>query len=233
MRPPASAGMLVEPEQLLHAQSDRRPAFGFVVDRRRGAGRRLEMGRRFVVEAPRQVPGQRGVERAREIVGADLVELRFAEEERREPAGIGGQGFVRQVRPRLAFGAAQEHHPVAPLLERFGPRQARDPKRKNAARQRERCRLVLRDGERLLGEDERAEPAAAARAQRCGGAIEGQFVRCFDRAACDPLDVVERKRRGREDARRGGAAGDFADGEIGLARQAIHALPAPPRGRSP
>ena len=35
------------------------------------------------------------------------------------------------------------------------------------------------------------------------------------------LDVVERERRGREDTRRGGAAGDFADGEIRLARQRI------------
>ena len=220
----ATAGqrrMLVEPEQFLDAERDRRAAFGFVVDRRRGPGRRLEMGRRLVVEAPRQVPGQRRVEGARKVIGADLVELRLADEERREPAGIGGQGLVRQVRPRLALGAAQEHHPVATLLERFRPRQARDAKRKNAARQRQRSRLVLRDGERLLGEDERAEPATATRPQRCGGAVEAQFVRGLDRRASDPFDVVERERRSRENTRRGGAAGDFADGEIRLARQRI------------
>ena len=182
MRPPASDRMLVEPEQLLHAQRNRRAAFGFVVDRRRGSGRRLEMGRRFVSEAPRQVPGQRRVEGAGKVIGADLVELRLADEERRKPARIGGKRLVRQVRPRLALGAAQEHHPVPPLLERFRPRQAREAKRKDAARQRERGRLVLRDGERLLGKDERAEPAAAARPQRCGGAVEAQFIRGLDRA---------------------------------------------------
>ena len=127
--------------------------------------------------------------------------------------GPAAKSLVRKVRPRLAFGATQKHHPVAPLLERFRPRQAREPERKNAARERQRGRLVLRDGKRLLGEDERAEPATAARPQRGGGAVEAQFVRGLDRRARDPLDVVERERRGGEDARRGGAAGDFADGE--------------------
>src|SRR6202044_142099 len=88
----ASAGqrrMLVEPEQLLNAQRDRRAALGFVIDRRRSPGWGLEVSRRFVSEAPRQVPGQRRVEGAREIIGADVVELRLANEEGREPARIG------------------------------------------------------------------------------------------------------------------------------------------------
>ena len=45
---PGERGMLIEPEQLLHAQGDRRAPFGFVVDRRLGSGRRLEMRRRLV-----------------------------------------------------------------------------------------------------------------------------------------------------------------------------------------
>ena len=114
------------------------------------------MGRRFVVKAPPEVPGQHRVEGAREVVGADLVELRFADKERREPRRIGAERLVRQVRPGLALGLGQEHHPVPPLLERFGPRQAREPKRQEFAREHQRSRLVLRNGKRLLGEDERA-----------------------------------------------------------------------------
>ena len=109
--PAGQRRMLVEPEQLLNAERDRRAALGFVVDRRLGSGGRLEMCWRFFGEPPRQVPGQHRVERARKLIGADLVELRFAEEERREPAGVGGQSFVRQVGPQLALGLAPETSP--------------------------------------------------------------------------------------------------------------------------
>ena len=77
--PAGQRRMLLEPEQLLHAQRDRRPAFGLVVDRRRGPGRRAEMGRRLVVEAARQIPRQRRAERPGEVVGADLVEPGLAQ----------------------------------------------------------------------------------------------------------------------------------------------------------
>ena len=115
MRPPASDGMLAEPEQLLHPQRDRRPALGLVIDRRLRSRRRLEMGRRFVVEAPRQVPGQHRVERVCEIVGADLVELRLADEERREPAGIGGEAPrpTGPATPRPRRGAGTSPGPAA------------------------------------------------------------------------------------------------------------------------
>ena len=103
----------------------------------------------------------------------------------------------------------------------LGPRQALKPKGEDAARQGERRRFVLRDGERLLGEHERAEPAAAARAQGGGSAVERQFVRGLDRSAGDRFDVVERKRRGEENARRGRAAGDLADGEKWLAGERV------------
>jgi hypothetical protein len=88
-------GMLVEPEQLLDAQRDRRSAFRFIVDRRRGPGRGLEERWGLVNEAPRQIPGQRGVEGVREIIGANLVEFRLADKERREPARISRQRLVR------------------------------------------------------------------------------------------------------------------------------------------
>src|ERR1700678_917713 len=79
--PAGQRRVLVEPEKLLDAQRDRWAALGFIVDERPVPGWRLKMGRRFVGEAPRQVPGQRRVERAGEIVGPDLVELRLANEE--------------------------------------------------------------------------------------------------------------------------------------------------------
>ena len=81
--------------------------------------------------------------------------------------------------------------------------------------------LVGGDAQVLLGEDQRAEPAAAARAQRRRGAVERQFVARLDFAAGDRLDLLERQRRGGEDARRGRAADDFADREERFARQRV------------
>ena len=219
--PAGNRRVLIEAEQLLNAERDRGAAFGFVVDRRSGPGRRLEMSRRFISKTPRQVPGQRRVEGAGKVIGADLVELRLADEERRKPAGIGGQRLVRQVRPRLPLGAPQEQRAVAALLERFRPWQARDAKGKSAARQRQRGRLILRDGERLLVKDECAEPATATRPQGPRGAIEAQFVLGIDRRASDPFNVVERERCSRENTRRSRAAGDFSYGEVWLSRQRV------------
>ena len=95
------------------------------------------------------------------------------------------------------------------------------PSASSAARERERAALVLRNGERLLGEDERAEPAAAAGSQRRRGAVEGQFLHGLDRRARDSLDLGERQRRGEQDARRGRPARDLADREKRLARQRV------------
>ena len=104
------------------------------------------------------------------------------------------------------------------------PRQASEPKRQHAARQRQRGRLVRRNRQRLLGEHERAEPAATPRPQGRGGAIEGQFVHGLDRRAGDSFDLAKRKRRGEEDARRSRAAGDLADGEERLAGERVMRL---------
>ena len=109
---------------------------------------------RFFGEPPRQVPGQHRVERARKLIGADLVELRFAEEERREPAGVGGQASSDRSGHSSLSACGQKHHPVPALLERVRPRQPRNTNGKNAACQRERGVVVLRGGERLLGEDD-------------------------------------------------------------------------------
>ena len=73
-----------------------------------------------------------------------------------------------------------------------GPRQAREPERKDAAGEREGRRLVRRNRERLLGEHERPEPAPAARPERRGNAVEAQFIHGRDRRVGDPLDLVER-----------------------------------------
>ena len=119
--------MLSEPEQLLHPQRNCRPAFGSVIDCRRGPGRRAEVGRRLVVEAALEIPRKTRPERIKEVVVGDLVQAGLADEERRQPAGIGGKRLVGKVGPRLAFGPAQEHDPVAPLLQMCAPRQASGP----------------------------------------------------------------------------------------------------------
>ena len=90
--------------------------------------------------------------------------------------------------------------------------------------------IVLRDGERLLGEDERPEPAATPRPQGGGGAVEGDFVRCLDRSGGDHLDIREGQRRSKEDARRSRSSGNLADREIWFARKGVVRLD---RSRAP
>ena len=125
--PAGERGVVGEAEQFLHPQRDARAALGFVVDRRRGAGRRDEMGRRLGLQPARQVVGQQRVQRLAEFVAGKLVEPRLAEQERRQPVGRGGERRVGEVGPRLAFGAAQKTDPPAPLRQRLRPRQARQP----------------------------------------------------------------------------------------------------------
>ena len=106
--------------------------------------------------------------------------------------------------------------PVAPLRERLGPRQPLDAERQHAARQRRARSPRPRDGQRLLGERQRAEPPAAAGAQRSGGAVEGQSRRPSRSSAPATASMsARRQRRGEQDARRGGAADDLADRQIG------------------
>ena len=162
-------GMLGQAEQLLHAQRDRRARLRL---RSRSAAAVPVGAMKWVgaslIEAPRQIPGQQRVQRLGEVVRADVVEARLADEKRREPVGDRRpSASSRKVRPRLAFGATQEHHPVAPLLERSCVQGRRaSAERKNAARERERAASSAGTAKRLLGEDRARRAATAARPQR-------------------------------------------------------------------
>ena len=93
--------------------------------------------------------------------------------------------------------------------------------REDAAGERRGASLVRRDGQRLLGQRQRPEPPAPARPQRSGRAVEGDLVGRLDRPAGDRFDLGEAHRGGEQDARRGGAADDLADREIGFAGERI------------
>ena len=87
-----------------------------------------------------------------------------------EPVGVGGERRVGQIGPFVAFGAAQEHHAVAPLRQRLGPRQLVDAGARDALRRAVRAVSVVRlDLAGLFGERDGAEPARAPR--RAGSAI--------------------------------------------------------------
>ena len=162
------------------------------------------------------------MQRLAEFVAGKLVELRLAEQERREPVGRGGERRSRQGRARLAFGAAEEVDPPAPLFERLGPRQAREAEVEDSARQRERARLVGRRAEAAFDKRQRAEFSAAARAQRGGGAVEDGLLARLDLSRRrPPRSRLNRQRRGGDDARRRGAADDLADRQKRFAGERI------------
>ena len=95
------------------------------------------MGRRLGVEAALQGPGQ---ERAQRLARARPGRCR------RGPALptrcgasqssiVAASAVIGEVGPFLALGAAQEHHPLAPLRQRLRPGQRVEPERGDAARQ--------------------------------------------------------------------------------------------------
>src|SRR5579863_6929621 len=80
---------------------------------------------------------------------------------------------------------------------------------------------MLRGAERLFREDKRAETALSPRDDARPRGIILHLVARFDFAMRDSLDIFERQRRRQKDPCRSGAAGDFADRQIGFAREQI------------
>ena len=128
---------------------------------------------------------------------------------------------LRRPNPATAAGSAQHRNvdPVPPLFQRLASRAGRRASRATARPWPAPvgAPVVGRDGKRLVGERQGAEAPAPPRAQRSRRAVKGKFVRLFDRARRDRLDIGRRQRRGEENARRGGAARHFADRKIRLA----------------
>ena len=192
---------------------------GGVVEPMRGAGRRGESRRRFGVEPPCQVPGQKRLERFRKAVGADPAEARHALQIRGEPGcSIGRQRIVGKVRPGLAFRLMEEADAVAPLRQLRRPRQPRQAQFHEASGEqrgglgRRRHRLLR------VVEHDRAEPAGTARGQRGARGVEAQLVGLDDVRAGDLHQLIRIERRGEQDARGAGAADDLGDGEVGRSR---------------
>ena len=99
-----------------------------------------------------------------------------------------GQCRVGKIRPLVAFRTAQEHHAVAPLPERFGPRQPFDAEARDAFGQHARSRRrPASTFSRLLAKRQRAKPAQAARAQACGRVVEHDLIACLDAIARNAL----------------------------------------------
>src|SRR4051812_39512715 len=121
--PAGDGGGLREPEQLLQPDRYRRASVGLVVDRGARSGRRLEMGRRFGVEAAAQRPREKLGERGVKIAGGELRDGGLVGESRHQPLNICAECRVRQVGPLVAFSFTEEHYTVAPLRQSLGPRQ--------------------------------------------------------------------------------------------------------------
>ena len=122
----------------------------------------------------------------------------------------------------LAFGAAQEDRPARAIAAAASSTAGAPSPRSRTPRASASALGSSAGGLRLPSASvERAEPAAAARAQRSGGAVERRLLARLDRAAGDRLDLVKRQRRGGDDARRGGAADDLADRQIRFAGERI------------
>ena len=119
---------------------------------------------------------------------------------------VAASAVIREVGPFLALGAAQEHHPLAPLRQRLRPRQRVEPERGDAARERPRGLLGRRRRQRALGERERPEPPHGPGSQGPGGAVEARPPRPRRSAAPTTSSTsAARQRRGRQDTGRGGA----------------------------
>ena len=170
----------------------------------------------------RRAPGQERAQRLGELVRPDVGEPRLADEMRREPVLDGrGKRVIGEVGPLLALGAAQEHHPLAPLRQRLRPRQRVEPESGDAAGQRPRGLLGRRRRQRALGERDRPEPPHSACPQRPGGAIEAHLVGFGDARPHHLFHLRRTQRRSREDAGRGGGAGDLGDREEALAGESL------------
>ena len=224
----ASAGqrrVLVEPKQLLDAaaRSSARPRCrSRSAPRSRSArGSGSAPRRRGVAPRPREEPRRAPPrDRRRSISSSRVFPMRNGASQPGSAASASSERSGHASPSARRRNMTRSRHCLTALVH--GRRLNADGE--HPARQSERRRFVLRDGERLLGEHERAEPSPAARAQGGGSAVECQFVRRLDRRAGDRFDVVKRKRRGEQDARRSCAAGDLADGEERLAGERIMRL---------
>ena len=155
------------------------------------------MGRRFGIEPALQRPRQQRAQRRIQFIGRDVAERGFGGQHRREPVACGlRQRRIGQIRPFLAFAGAQEHDPVAPLLQRFGPRQPVDAETGDAVGEFLRGTIIGGDRHRLVGQRNCAEPAAASPAQACARGVESDLLARGDAVGKALLDLGKRDRRG-------------------------------------
>ena len=117
------------------------------------------------------------------------------------------------------IGAAEEPDAVAQLPLRLAPRQLADAERGDAFGQQPRAVGIGRDRFDLLGQHQRAEAAAAARAQRGGVGVEDDSVTLLDLVGEARLDVGERNRRRQHDATGRRRTAQFGYRQQWLARQ--------------
>ena len=153
------------------------------------------MGRRLGVEAPAQPVGQEAGERIAEVVGAELGQRGLAEQGGHEPVvDFGGKTRVRQVRPFVAFGSAQEHDALAPLLQGLRPRQpvASPALTIGIGEQSGRRPSSATTAMGCIGKRNGAESTQAPRAQRQGRVIDGGLLTRLDAAPANRASISSR-----------------------------------------
>ncbi len=157
-----------------------------------------------------------------EVVGRDIVARLAADDEWRKPFGrTGADRIVRQVRPWLALGSAQEGDTLPPLDQGFGPGQAVKPDAGDSFGEEHRCVGRSRHGERGIREQKRPEAAHPARDEPGAVCIEGELVTPDNRVACHSLDVRKRQRGSQQNTGIRGASGQFPDRQVVRPCQAV------------
>ena len=216
-------GMAVEAEQLLHADRELRPLLRLVVDRHRRAGRRGEMGRRLGVE-----PALAGPRAAAPASAVGKL--------------VGARPATSAVLPSSSGASHSAALAASAASERSG-HSSPSARRRNITRSRHCCSGLLqgsrsrpsRDdafGELAGGLRRRRRPAngrsasaiAPSRSLRrprrlARRGVEGDLLAALDLVGEARLDLVERDRRGQQDAALRRGAGQLGDREKRLARQ--------------
>ncbi len=177
------------------------------------------MRRRFGIEPAAQRPGQTFGQGRLQIVNGEVRQRGLRGEGGHQPVDIRRERRVGEVRPLIPLGAAQEHHAIAPLRERLGPRQPVDAEARDAFGQEPRGLVIGLDLAGLLIQRDCAEAARTPRAQAERRIVERHVVAALDAVGEACLDFGKRDRRRQHDAPLRGASREFGDRDEGFARQ--------------
>jgi len=144
--------MTRQAEKLLHPHGKRWASVRRIIERYARSRRRLEMGRRFFLEALTQVPWQEAFQGLLQIVRRDRRKTGLVFKMRREPfRGLLRERRIGQIGPGVVgLEAAQEKDPIAPLAQSLVEGEPIDPERRDPFGERAGGGRPRRDGQVLF-----------------------------------------------------------------------------------